>query len=212
MAAPEAARPDSIRRRSRACRGVMNWKRGAVGLGIALAIIALLGYGLTRDPRTIPSPLPGTPAPVFTLPTMEPVDTVDLRALRGSVVVLNFWASWCGPCRIEHADLVAAAERFQPRGVQFFGLIYQDSPRNAREFLRQLGAFNYPSLLDQGTRTAISYGVTGVPETFIIDAEGTVVFKHNGPITERQLAAVIEPLLADAPQVPVSAAHRGGTE
>jgi cytochrome c biogenesis protein CcmG/thiol:disulfide interchange protein DsbE len=188
----------------------VNWKRGAVGLGLALAIIALLGYGLTRDPRTIPSPLPGTQAPVFTLPTMEPPDSIDLRALRGSVVVLNFWASWCGPCRIEHADLVAAAERFQPRGVQFLGLIYQDTPRNAREFLRQLGGFNYPSLLDQGTRTAISYGVTGVPETFIIDAEGTVVFKHNGPITEHQLAAVIEPLLADAPQVPVSAAHSGG--
>jgi cytochrome c biogenesis protein CcmG/thiol:disulfide interchange protein DsbE len=190
----------------------MNWKRGAVGLGIALAVIALLAYGLTVDPRTIPSPLPGTEAPAFSLPTMEPADTIDLRALRGSVVVLNFWASWCVPCRVEHGDLVAAAERFQSRGVRFLGLIYQDSPRNARQFLRELGETNYPSLLDQGTRTAISYGVTGVPETFVIDQAGTVVFKHNGPISVDQLAAVIEPLLGDAPQVRASAAHSGGGE
>jgi len=188
----------------------MNWKRGAAGFAIALAVIALLAYGLTVNPRAIPSPLPGTAAPVFALPSMEAVDTVDLRALRGSVVVLNFWASWCVPCRVEHGDLVAAAEKFQSRGVQFLGLIYQDSPRNARAFLRELGETNYPSLLDQGTRTAISYGVTGVPETFVIDQDGTVVFKQNGPITVDQLAAVIEPLLAETPQERASAAHGAG--
>lgn len=186
----------------------MNWRGAFTGFAIAAGIIALLGFGLTRDPRVVPSPLPGTPAPLFTLPTMEAVDTIDLAALRGHVVVLNFWASWCIPCRYEHADLVAAAARFQPRGVRFFGLLYQDSPRNAQAFIEELGGINYPSLLDEGTRTGIAYGVTGVPETFVIDRTGTVVFKYNGPITADQLAGVIEPLLADAESANV---HPEGT-
>lgn len=173
----------------------MKWRRAMLGVVIALGIIALLGFGLTRDPREVQSPLPGSPAPIFTLPTMETAETIDLGALRGSVVVINFWASWCVPCRYEHADLVAAAERFQPRGVHFYGIVYQDTPRNARAFIEELGGINYPSLLDEGTRTGIAYGITGVPETFVIDQQGTVVFKHNGPITAGQLARVIEPLL-----------------
>ena len=187
----------------------MNWRGALTGLAIALGIIALLGFGLTRDPRNVPSPLPGTPAPIFSLPTMEAMDTVDLAALRGDVVVLNFWASWCVPCRYEHADLVAAAERYQSRGVHFFGLLYQDSERNARAFIEELGGVNYPSLLDEGTRTGIAYGITGVPETFVIDREGTVVFKYNGPITVGQLARVIEPLLGDADPAEV---HSGGMQ
>lgn len=180
----------------------MDWKRAIVGTGIAFAIIALLGYGLTLNPRDIPSPLPGSPAPVFRLPLMDSVGSVDLASLRGEVVVLNFWASWCVPCRYEHADLVAAAERFSSRGVHFFGLLYQDSERNARAFIQELGGVNYPSLLDEGTRTAISYGVTGVPETFVIDRTGTVVFKYNGPISLAQLSSVIEPLLSETAMAP----------
>ncbi len=189
----------------------MNWRRGGIGLGIGMLIVALLGYGLTVDPREIPSPLPGTAAPMFELPTMESVETIDLAALRGQVVVLNFWASWCVPCRVEHADLVAAAERYQPRGVRFFGLVYQDSPGSARAFIQELGGVNYPSLLDEGTRVAISYGITGVPETFVIDQDGVVAFKHKGPITVGQLSSVLEPLLSDAPALPSSAAHPGGS-
>lgn len=187
----------------------MNWSRAALGLGIALSIIALLGFGLTRDPTAFPSPLPGTTAPTFALPVMETGELVDLADLAGEVVVLNFWASWCVPCRYEHADLVASAGRYQTRGVRFYGLLYQDTPRNAGTFIEEMGGVNYPTLLDEGSRTAISYGVTGVPETFVIDRDGTIVFKYNGPISLRQLEAVIEPLLVD-PAAMTSAAHGPG--
>lgn len=188
----------------------MNTRKALVGVLIAVAIVALLGFGLTRDPRALQSPLPGTPAPFFTLPTMESVDTVDLAALRGDVVVLNFWASWCVPCRIEHADLVQAAAMFQPRGVHFLGILYQDRIPSAQAFLRELGGTNYPTLLDDATRTGISYGVTGVPETFVIGRDGVVVWKYNGPVTAAQLASVIEPLLGDSPEPP-AAVHGSGT-
>lgn len=176
----------------------MNWARAAMGAGIALCVIALLGFGLTRDPTAFTSPLPGMAAPTFTLHDMETGESVTLADLAGDVVVLNFWASWCVPCRYEHADLVALAGLYQPRGVRFYGLLYQDSPRNARAFIAELGGVNYPTLLDDGTRTGIAYGVTGVPETFVIDRAGTIVFKYNGPINVRQLEAVLEPLVAPA--------------
>lgn len=187
----------------------MNWRKSGIGIAIGMVIIALLAYGLTVDPREVPSPLPGNAAPTFALPTMEEGDIVDLAGLRGQVVVLNFWASWCVPCRYEHGDLVTAAGRYQPLGVRFYGIVYQDSPRNAKAFIDELGGINYPSLLDEGTRTGIAYGITGVPETFVIDQAGTIVFKHNGPITAGQLASVIEPLLGDGAHLP-SAGHSGG--
>jgi cytochrome c biogenesis protein CcmG, thiol:disulfide interchange protein DsbE len=189
----------------------MNIRKSLIGIGVAAAIIALLGYGLTLNPREIPSPLPGTEAPLFTLPSMDEVDTIDLAALRGDVVVLNFWASWCVPCRIEHADLVQAASMFQPRGVHFFGILYQDRVSSARAFIEELGGINYPSLLDEATRTGIAYGITGVPETFVIGRDGKVVWKYNGPVTAGLLASVIEPLLGATTDAPASALHGGGT-
>jgi cytochrome c biogenesis protein CcmG/thiol:disulfide interchange protein DsbE len=177
----------------------MNWRRALLGVGIAIPIIALLAFGLTRDARLIPTALPGSPAPDFALAVLDPPgDTVRLAELRGHVVVLNFWASWCGPCRIEHPDLLAAARRYEPRGVRFFGLLYQDTPANALAWLRDLGE-GYPSLLDDRTRTAIDYGISGIPETFVIDADGRVAHKFVGPVTLRQLADIIEPLLDRVP-------------
>jgi cytochrome c biogenesis protein CcmG/thiol:disulfide interchange protein DsbE len=188
----------------------MNWKRSLVAVFIVVPVVALFGYGLTRDPREIPSPLPGRPAPDFALMPMDapapaeegaPAEArpVRLSDHRGQIVVLNFWASWCLPCRDEHPALVAAAERYQPKGIVFYGVLYNDSPEAARRWLAEMGGQPYPTLLDPGARTAIDYGLYGVPETFFIDREGKVVYKHIGPVTEAILTTWIEEILAGSP-------------
>lgn len=175
----------------------MSWRRAAIGFAIGLPILALLAFGLTRDPRRLPSTLPGRPAPAFALRTLDGGDSVRLADVGARAVVLNFWASWCVPCRDEHAPLAAAARAYASRGVRFFGVIYNDPPANARAFLDQLGEA-YPSLVDDGTRTAIDYGVYGIPETFVIDAQGIVRFKKTGPILSvAELQDVLDPILAE---------------
>lgn len=173
----------------------MNWRNAVIGGAIGIPLVVFLAFGLTRDPRVLPSTLPGRPAPPFTLVTLEGRDTVSLAAQAGHVVVLNFWASWCIPCLQEHGELEAAARLFEERGVRFFGLLYQDRPDNAVAWLENLGGQTYPSLLDGQSRAAIDYGLSGVPETFVIDQAGLVAYKHIGPITAARLAEVISPLL-----------------
>jgi cytochrome c biogenesis protein CcmG, thiol:disulfide interchange protein DsbE len=173
----------------------MNWRRATLGAAAALPIIALLAFGLSRDPRLIDSPLPGRDAPQFTLPLMFSEDSVRLADLRGHVVVLNFWASWCVPCLAEHPVLTDAAVDYYDQGVRFLGVLYRDSPENADRWIRRLGGASYPSAEDDGSRTAIDYGLAGVPETFVIDRDGTIVRKHLGPLTARQIAAYLDPLL-----------------
>jgi cytochrome c biogenesis protein CcmG, thiol:disulfide interchange protein DsbE len=179
----------------------MNWRRSAWGIGLSVPFLALLAFGMTKDPNSIPSPLPGRPAPEFALAVMDQPDTVRLSDLRGNVVVLNFWASWCLECRHEHSDLSIAAEMFEAQGVRFYGVLYNDTPANGRAWIREMGGQSYPALLDEGSRTAVSYGLYGVPETFIIDRDGTVVHKQIGPITLARLAALIRPLLSDDEEV-----------
>lgn len=173
----------------------MNWKRSLIGVAIAVPIVLLLGYGLTRDPRAISSPLPGRPAPGFKLAQLENPDSVTLASLKGNVVVVNFWASWCIPCRDEHPVLLEAAARYQPKGVKFVGIAYNDKPHDSKRWLQELGA-SYPSLVDPGARTAIDYGVTGVPETFILDRQGVVAYKKFGPLTTPEITQMLDSLLA----------------
>jgi cytochrome c biogenesis protein CcmG, thiol:disulfide interchange protein DsbE len=182
----------------------MNWRRAVMGAGVSLPIIALLAYGMTIDPKALPSTLPGRPAPEFALRIMDstPPDTVRLSDHRGDVVVLNFWASWCLECRVEHSDLSLAATTYASHGVKFYGILYSDSEGNGRSWIRDMGGQAYPALIDDRSRTAISYGLYGVPETFVIDQEGRVVHKQIGPITARQLSSIIEPLLAVEPTEP----------
>jgi cytochrome c biogenesis protein CcmG, thiol:disulfide interchange protein DsbE len=173
----------------------MNWKRSLIGLGISVPIVMLLGYGLTRDPRHIASPLPGRVAPEFALPALEAGDSIKLSELKGNVVVVNFWASWCIPCRQEHPVLLEAARAYQPKGVKFLGIAYNDKPEDSQRWLNELGK-SYPSLVDNGARTAIDYGVSGVPETFIMDKHGVVAFKKFGPITTAEINQKLDSLLA----------------
>ncbi|HKG92618.1 MAG TPA: redoxin domain-containing protein [Gemmatimonadaceae bacterium] len=190
----------------------MNWRRSTIAVAAAVPFIALLGFGLRHDPREIPSPLPGREAPGFALAVFSVApnadappapDTVRLAALRGDVVVLNFWASWCLACRDEHGPLAQTAASYANRpDVHFYGVLYQDSPENGREWLRRMGVPDYPALEDPRSRAAIDYGLYGVPETFFIGRDGRVAYKHVGPVTERLLASKIDSLLA-APR-PVS--------
>lgn len=187
-------------------------RRGRLLLGSVLATgtVALLGYGLTRDPYVLPSPLVGSPAPAFGLPVMSPVpdpdlarwegrDTVRLGDLEGGVAVLNFWASWCLACREEHAALSAAADRYRDRGVRFHGILFQDSPPAARRFIREMGGQTYPTLLDPDSRVALDYGVYGVPETYFLGADGSVAHRHIGPVTAQILRSRLDSLLAALP-------------
>jgi cytochrome c biogenesis protein CcmG, thiol:disulfide interchange protein DsbE len=192
----------------------MNWKRATIAAAAGLPLIALLGFGLTRDPKEIPSPLPGQEAPDFALRVFTPgdtaaapgalnesafADTMRLAALRGEVVVLNFWASWCAGCGVEHEALVSVARLYQGKGVRFIGVLYNDTPELGVRWIRRMGGQNYPSLEDQGSRTAIDYGLYGVPETFIIGPDGRVSYKHAGPITAQLLIEKIEASRAGAP-------------
>ncbi|MFW5946867.1 MAG: TlpA family protein disulfide reductase [Gemmatimonadota bacterium] len=185
----------------------MSWKRAGIAMLIVIPLIVLFAFGLRRgDPRLIPSPLVDNPAPPFALPVMAidgPVDgrettgdTVRLDDLEGDVVVLNFFASWCVPCRVEHRALTAVARRYRDRGVRFFGVVYNDEPPAVRRYIRQLGGQNYPALLDPGQRVAIDFGLVGVPETFFIDEDGIVRRKVFSAVDEPLLVNQLDRMLA----------------
>jgi cytochrome c biogenesis protein CcmG/thiol:disulfide interchange protein DsbE len=161
-----------------------------VGLAVVAPLVAVLVMNLGRDPHAIGSPLVGRNAPDFALHPMGGGDPVTLASLRGKPVVLNFWATWCVPCFEEHPVLVGTARRLGDR-VRFVGVIYEDSEEQVASFLTRQGA-SYPSLMDPGARTAIAFGVFGVPETFFIDAEGRIAAKHVGPLDEQTLAQKLQ--------------------
>ncbi len=152
-----------------------------VGLAISALLVGILFMGLGKNPNEIRSPLIGKPAPTFALKEVGTGRTVDLSAFRGKPVVLNFWATWCGPCWEEHPILVANARMLQPN-VQFLGVVFQDSEEKILSFLQQRGS-SYPTVVDDKGKTAIAYGVGGIPETYFLDADGVIVSKYNGPMT-----------------------------
>lgn len=158
----------------------MNRKVLLIGFAVIVPLLALLAMALGHDPRRIRSPLIGKSAPEFTLRDISTGQVVSLEATRGRPMVVNFWATWCVPCYAEHPHLVEAARRYGDR-VLFVGVVYEDEPEAIERFLQQYGRA-YPALQDVEGKTAIAYGVYGVPETFFIDAGGTIVAKHEGPL------------------------------
>lgn len=183
----------------------MNYKRAALAGLCSLPLVGLLAFGLTKNPNAIPSTLPGRPAPDFTLSVFArgegalarpEGDSIRLSQYRGEVVVLNFWASWCLACRDEHQSLSDVAQAYAARGVKFFGVLYDDSPSNGRRWIEEMGGQAYPSLDDPRKRTAIDYGLYGVPETFFIGKDGRVAYKHIGAVTDRLLQQKLDSLLA----------------
>lgn len=183
--------------------------RRAVGLRYALifativGVISILAYGFTKDPRNIPSPVVGRQAPDFELRLLDGT-VVRLSNYRGRVVFLNFWASWCPPCRAEARLLEEAWRRVKDREIVFLGVNIQDTDEGARRFIEEFG-ISYPNGRDPQSRIAIDYGVYGIPETFFIDREGRITYKHIGALGWEILAVK----LAEADWGTVSSEGRG---
>ena len=156
----------------------------------------VLLQGLGRDPREIASPLVGRVAPALELLSMDG-GLVSLSEHRGRAVLVNFWASWCFECIDEHRVLIEAQERYGD-GFAIIGVLYQDTIEDARRFVARNGDGGWPNLVDGSSTAAIDFGVSGVPESFLIDAEGIVRFTQRGAITEQVIAAQLVPLLSDA--------------
>jgi cytochrome c biogenesis protein CcmG, thiol:disulfide interchange protein DsbE len=156
-------------------------------------LAVMLGVGLKLKPREVPSPFIGKPAPAFALPQLaDATRTLATADMKGRVWVLNVWASWCAPCRDEHPLLVELARE---QKLTIVGLNYKDDRRNAQEWLRRLGDPYTVTAVDADGRAAIDFGVYGVPESFVIDRDGVVRFKHVGPLTREVWARDIEPLV-----------------
>jgi len=162
----------------------------------AVPVIALLAYGFRTNPRDVPSPLVGRPAVPFTLTTFAG-EPVSLEALRGKVVVLNFWASWCYPACYEEAPALERGwQEWRERGVLVVGVDIQDTPEKAKKFMDEF-RLTFPNAPDTGGKVSIDYGVYGVPETFFIDRRGVIRAKHVGSVTDDVFRATVERLLAD---------------
>jgi cytochrome c biogenesis protein CcmG/thiol:disulfide interchange protein DsbE len=161
-----------------------------------LPLVALLAYGFRVDHRDVPSPLVGRPAAEFALRSFDG-QPVSLGALRGKVVVLNFWASWCFPACYEEAPALERGWRaYRDRDVMVIGVDIQDKEEAARKFLADF-ALSFPNAPDPGGKVSIDYGVYGVPETFFIDRAGRIRLKKAGAVTDELFRAQVEKLLAE---------------
>jgi cytochrome c biogenesis protein CcmG/thiol:disulfide interchange protein DsbE len=159
-------------------------------------VLVLLAYGFKTDPREIPSPLLGRPAAAFSLTTFAGAP-LSLEGLRGKVVMLNFWASWCMPACYEEAPTLERTWRtYKDKGVTVVGVDVQDKDEAAREFLRRF-EHSFPNAPDPKGRVSVDYGVYGVPETFFIDREGRVRFKHVGALTDEIARQHLDALLKE---------------
>jgi cytochrome c biogenesis protein CcmG/thiol:disulfide interchange protein DsbE len=167
-------------------------KRFLLPLGVFILLVGFLAVGLNLNPREVPSPLVGKPAPAFNLPILQQAGKRFAPAdMRGKVWLLNVWASWCVSCRDEHPVLVALSKR----GVMpILGLNYKDKGDEASAWLKQFGDPYDLSVVDADGRIGIDYGVYGVPETYLIDAQGVIRYKQIGPVTPAILEQKILPL------------------
>lgn len=182
-------------------RGRRTWRWVALAVAaVAIATGAVFGSRIGNDPTLVESPLIGKPAPAQRLPKLDGGGALSLKQFRGRVLVVNFWASWCVECRKEQPTLTAAADAYGPSGAVFLGISYQDQRGPATAFLRELGRGNpayYRYVTDPGSRAAIDFGVFGVPETFIIDRDGTVVAKITGAASPQLLRSALDDAIAD---------------
>lgn len=167
-----------------------------------VALLVLLAIGMTRDPRELPSALIGKPLPAFSLPGMKRADPPLTQAdLLGQPRLINVWASWCVACQSEHPVLMDLHRQLvaQGRGHTLYGVNYKDTPDAARTWLLRGGDPYADSIVDAKGRLGIDLGVYGVPETFVVSADGRIVFRHAGALTADIIRKQIQPLLEPKP-------------
>jgi cytochrome c biogenesis protein CcmG/thiol:disulfide interchange protein DsbE len=171
---------------------------------VLLGLFVLFYQGLWGNPRYIPTVLKGTPARVFSAPVLGSNETLSLDQLKGKVVLLNFWASWCQECRLEHNNLLALNDQFsRDPGFVMLGVNYQDKEDDALDYIKTFGT-NFAHVRDVKSAIAFDYGVYGVPETFVIDQQGVIRCKTIGPI--------MGPVYANYTQQILPALLKGSTE
>ena len=163
---------------------------------IFVAFVALAAFGMFRDdPDALPSAREGQPAPPVVLTELPGKQLFDDATLRdGQVKLVNYWASWCAPCRVEHPSLQQLADE----GLAIYGINYKDKPANALSFLEELGDPYIGIGADAAGRMALDWGLYGVPETYVIDGNGVVVLRFAGPVTQRVLKETLRPALERA--------------
>ena len=172
----------------------VHWPLLITGLVLIALLVAFFKTSFGFDPKRIDSPLIDQPAPEFELPRLGDDVLVSRGSLEGKPTVINFWATWCASCPMEHPMLVRAAREFEGRAT-FVGIAYNDKNQAISSWLRRNGGEAYPTLVDVNGKAAIAYGVYGVPETYVLDREGIVRYKHTGPINPQALYQQIMGLL-----------------
>jgi cytochrome c biogenesis protein CcmG/thiol:disulfide interchange protein DsbE len=170
-------------------------KRALWTLGVFVALVVLLAVGLRLDPREVPSPLIGKPAPPFELPLLtEPDRRFSQKEMLGKVWIMNVWASWCPPCLVEHPVVTRIA---QSGLAPVVGLNYKDAREDALPWLKRNGDPYQLIVFDANGRIGIDYGVYGVPETYVIDRKGVIRYKHIGPLTADVVQQKVAPLVKE---------------
>ena len=170
-------------------------RRVAWTVGVFVALVVLLAVGLQLNPREVPSPLIGKPAPAFELPLLNAPDKrFSQKDMLGKVWILNVWASWCPPCLVEHPVITRIA---QSGMAPVIGLNYKDLPEDALPWLKRNGDPYQLIAYDGDGRIGMDYGVYGVPETYVIDRRGVIRYKHIGPLTADAVQKKVEPLVKE---------------
>ena len=154
---------------------------------LVLMAVLFVGYSLNRNPQIQPAALVGRPVPDLTLPRLETGQPVSIRQAVQGPVLINFYASWCAPCELEAPALM----RLKAQGVPLLGVGYKDAPDNNRAFLGRVGDPFAVHLLDRDGRAGLEFGVTGVPESYLVDASGVIIAKYTGELTPDEETAIL---------------------
>jgi cytochrome c biogenesis protein CcmG, thiol:disulfide interchange protein DsbE len=179
-------------------------RRAAIIAALATVgfIVFVLAKGFGTDPHAVPFALAGKPAPGFKIKRLDTNEEVTLESYKGRPVVLNFWATWCGPCKQEHPVLEAGAKRFAGK-VEFLGIVFEDNEENTRRFLDENG-WSLTQLFDPKSTVAVDFAVAGVPETYFITREGIILSKYAAPLDRLTLNSRVLDILQEPQTVEVA--------